>query len=143
MTKGIYMNTEYLEKFFRNLLLGETNELKNRYVHIRAQNLPVNKTQRLLLELLLENSKLTYDELADLKTNKMTIEEKAKLIIKDIKNEKDNDPCQIFRNIVKNDYINMHDPEHHILDGACILMAFYNAGGKIDIDSALEKILMV
>ncbi len=35
MTKGIYMNTEYLEKFFRNLLLGETNELKNRYVHIR------------------------------------------------------------------------------------------------------------
>ena len=35
MTKGIYMNTEYLEKFFRNLLLGESNELKNRYVHIR------------------------------------------------------------------------------------------------------------
>lgn len=35
MTKGIYMNTEYLEKFFRNLLLGESNVLKNRYVHIR------------------------------------------------------------------------------------------------------------
>ena len=29
MTKGIYMNTEYLEKFFRNMLLGEKNELKN------------------------------------------------------------------------------------------------------------------
>ncbi|MBP5588716.1 MAG: hypothetical protein J6X37_08350 [Treponema sp.] len=35
MTKGIYMNTEYLEKFFRNLLLGENNELKNRYCHIK------------------------------------------------------------------------------------------------------------
>ena len=29
------MNTEYLEKFFRNLLLGEANELKNRYCHIK------------------------------------------------------------------------------------------------------------
>lgn len=71
----------------------------------------------------------------------MTVEEKAKLIIKDIKNEKGNDPCKMFRNIVKNEYINIHGPEHHILDGACLLMAFYNAGGKIDIDSALEKIL--
>lgn len=35
MNKGIYMNTEYLEKFFRNLLLGESNELKNRYCHIK------------------------------------------------------------------------------------------------------------
>lgn len=35
MSKGIYMNTEYLEKFFRNLLLGEHNELKNRYCHIK------------------------------------------------------------------------------------------------------------
>ncbi len=34
MQNGIYMNTEYLEKFFRNILLGENNELKNRYTHI-------------------------------------------------------------------------------------------------------------
>jgi len=34
MQKGIYMNTEYLEKFFRNIMLGENNELKNRYTHI-------------------------------------------------------------------------------------------------------------
>ena len=102
MTKGIYMNTEYLEMFFRNLLLGESNDLKNRYVHIRAQNLPVseqkskntdrilpvnlpvNKTQRYLLELLIENPKLTYDELAEkmnktretVRTNLRTLEEK-------------------------------------------------------------------
>ena len=82
MNRGIYMNTEFLEKFFRNLLLGEANDLKNRYCHIRAQNLPVNdkkyentgknlpvnlpvnKTQRSLLELLQENNRYTYDELA-------------------------------------------------------------------------------
>ena len=33
-SKGIYMNTEYLERFFRNIVLGENNELKNRYTHI-------------------------------------------------------------------------------------------------------------
>ena len=27
--------TEYLELFLRNLLLGESNELKNRYMHVR------------------------------------------------------------------------------------------------------------
>lgn len=35
LKKGIHENSEYLEKFFRNLLLGEHNELKNRYCHIR------------------------------------------------------------------------------------------------------------
>ena len=30
--KGIKRNSEYLERFFRNLLLGESNELRNRYM---------------------------------------------------------------------------------------------------------------
>ena len=82
LQKGIRENSEYLEKFFRNLLLNEHNELKNRYLHIRYKNmpvnvkkqektnknlpvnLPVNKTQKKLIELLIENSKYTYDELA-------------------------------------------------------------------------------
>lgn len=108
MNKGIYMNTDYLEKFFRNLLLGEHNELKNRFCHIRAQNLPVNdknpenkgknlpvnlpvnKTQRAILELLLENNRYTYDELAakinktreTVRINLRTLE-KMKLLIRD------------------------------------------------------------
>lgn len=32
---GIHETTEYLELFLRNLLLNESNELKNRYLHIR------------------------------------------------------------------------------------------------------------
>ena len=83
LKKGIRENSVYLERFFRNLLLEEHNILKNRYLHINAEtqsirkppaentgrnlpvNLPVNKTQRMLLRLLLENPKYTYDELAD------------------------------------------------------------------------------
>lgn len=33
--KGIESTTEYLVLFFRNLIIGENNELKNRYLHIR------------------------------------------------------------------------------------------------------------
>ena len=91
MQKGIYMNTEYLEKFFRNILLGENNELKNRYTHIdydeyikkfggneksSVQNLPVNdknlpvnlsvnKVQAELISFLKENPSYTYDDLAE------------------------------------------------------------------------------
>ena len=32
--KGIQQEPEHLEKFFRNLLMGEKNELRNRYLHV-------------------------------------------------------------------------------------------------------------
>lgn len=90
-SKGIYMNTEYLERYFRNIMLGENNELKNRYTHIDYDdymktmaedekasvqnlpvngknlpvNLPVNKTQAELINLLKENPSYTYDDLAE------------------------------------------------------------------------------
>ena len=35
LSKGIRETTEFLELFLRNLLLGESNELKNRYMHVR------------------------------------------------------------------------------------------------------------
>ena len=59
--------------------MDEHNELKNRYCHIRAQNLPVNdknsentgknlpvnKTQKQILDLIKTNPSYTYDELAE------------------------------------------------------------------------------
>lgn len=83
LQKGIQENPEFLERFFRNLLMDEHNELKNRYCHIRAQNLPendknsentgknlpvnlpVNKTQKQILDLIKTNPSYTYDELAE------------------------------------------------------------------------------
>lgn len=71
----------------------------------------------------------------------MNTEEKANQIIEDIRKEKGVSPVRIFKDMAQKDYISIHGPEHHVLDGASILMAYYNAGGKIDIDAALNKIL--
>lgn len=70
----------------------------------------------------------------------MTIQDKAELIIKDIKLEKGTNPIQIFKKIAQKEYVSMHGPEHHILDGASLLVAYKNAGGNIDIENALEKL---
>lgn len=70
----------------------------------------------------------------------MTIEEKGRQIILDIQKETGVNPVKIFQNIAKKDYINMHGPEHHVLDGACILVAYKNAGGEINLEAALEKL---
>lgn len=71
----------------------------------------------------------------------MTTAEKATLIIRDIKEETSASPVRIFQNIAGKDYISIHGPEHHILDGASILVAYKNAGGEIDLDRAMEKMM--
>ncbi len=71
----------------------------------------------------------------------MTTAEKATLIINDIKKETGINPVRIFKNIASHEYVSIHGPEHHILDGASILVAYKNAGGDIDLDSALTKIV--
>ncbi|MDY4674212.1 MAG: Lrp/AsnC family transcriptional regulator [Treponema sp.] len=72
MKKGIGEDISYLELFFRNLLLGEKRQLRNRYMHLRfdknlpinTENLPINQVQQELLQLLQENPMYTYAELA-------------------------------------------------------------------------------
>ena len=39
LQKGIYKETIHLERFFRNLLMGEDNVLMNRHLHIKAKEL--------------------------------------------------------------------------------------------------------
>ena len=71
----------------------------------------------------------------------MTTEERAKQIVEAIKNEKGTDPAEIFRHMARKDFVRMHGPEHHVLDGAAILTAYRNAGGAIDLEAALQSIL--
>lgn len=71
----------------------------------------------------------------------MNITEKADLIIQDVKKEKGVNPAVIFQNMARKDYISIHGPEHHVLDGACLLVAYHNAGGRMDLDTALEKLM--
>ena len=53
----------------------------------------------------------------------MTIKEKAECIVKDIKQELGTSPLRIFKDIAEKEYISLHGPEHHIQDGASLLVA--------------------
>ena len=80
LKKGIHENSEFLEKFFRNLLMGEHNELKNRYCHIRyaeqsgissekkfgEKSKSSEKTSDIILSLLKEKPKLSAKKLSEL-----------------------------------------------------------------------------
>ena len=76
----------------------------------------------------------------DMENKKLTVEEKTKRIIEEIQEEKGCNPVRIFKNMARKEYISIHGPEHHILDGACILTAFYNAGGNIRLEESLDRI---
>lgn len=49
LTKGVYATTEFLEKFFRNLILNEQNELKNRNLQIDEIEKEAFKVQNRLI----------------------------------------------------------------------------------------------
>lgn len=70
-----------------------------------------------------------------------TMEMRAAMIINACQGTESINPMEIFRAVAREDFVRMHGPEHHILDGACILTAFKNAGGKINLEEALEKLM--
>ena len=69
LKQGITSTNQFLEQFFRNLLMGETAELKNRELHLDFKSNPkevgtVNGTVNGTVKVLKENSNITVDELA-------------------------------------------------------------------------------
>lgn len=69
------------------------------------------------------------------------MEERAKKIIETLLREKSKNPIEIFLNITHKDFIRIHGPEHHVLDGAALLTTFYNAGGNIDLSVSLNELM--
>lgn len=79
LKKDVHETTEFLELFLRNLLLGESNELKNRYLHIKSvpkcrrieENCTLDCTldESVVLKLIAENPKITQKQIAE-KINK-------------------------------------------------------------------------
>lgn len=51
------------------------------------------------------------------------------------------DPVELIFSIMQREYINMHGPEHHILDGSCFLTALHNAGVEFDLEEALDEMI--
>ena len=70
-----------------------------------------------------------------------TLEERGQKIIEQCLLSTSKNPIEIFQFIAKNDYIRIHGPEHHILDGAALLTAFYHAGGQIDLEASLHELM--
>lgn len=69
------------------------------------------------------------------------MEERAKKIIEACLQEKSKNPIDIFYNIAHMDYVRIHGPEHHVLDGAALLTAYYNAGGIIELQTSLNELM--
>ncbi len=70
-----------------------------------------------------------------------TMIERCNLIVLECLNSKSTNPTALFEIIANKDFVRIHGPEHHILDGACLLTAFFNAGGKIDLKAGLEHVV--
>ena len=49
------------------------------------------------------------------------------------------DPIAIIRQMMDMPFCHMHGPEHHVMVGAALLTAYKNAGGKIDLEEALQE----
>jgi len=54
-------------------------------------------------------------------------------------NETSKDPIEIIEKMMARPFCHMHGPEHHVMVGAAIITAYKNAGGDIEIDSALNE----
>ena len=50
------------------------------------------------------------------------------------------DPILLMRELMAEDFVDMHGPEHHFLDGATLLAAYRNAGGVLKLGASLRKL---
>ncbi len=55
--------------------------------------------------------------------------------------ETSRDPVAIIEKMMDMPFCHMHGPEHHVMTGAALLTAYKNAGGGIELGSALAEIL--
>ena len=70
-----------------------------------------------------------------------SLQQRAERIIAECEKAGGTNPYEIFHTIAQQDFVRIHGPEHHVLDGASLLTAFYHAGGNIDLHDALQKLM--
>lgn len=69
-----------------------------------------------------------------------TLEDKYASIKQEVLRCKSDNPIEIAQKIMRKNFVNVHGPEHHFLDGAAFLGAFKNAGGAIELDLCLTEL---
>lgn len=67
------------------------------------------------------------------------MEEKFELIKAACLNAETDDPIALAVSLMENERIGMHGPEHHVLDGSCLLAALHHAGMGFDLNAALDE----
>lgn len=70
----------------------------------------------------------------------ISIEQRTHSIIEACAREKETNPLAIFRHVAGQDFVRIHGPEHHVLDGACLLTALYHAGMEFDLPEQLNRL---
>ena len=68
-----------------------------------------------------------------------SLDEKYNLIKNEVLKNSSKNPIEIVKEIMNKEFINIHGPEHHFLDGCSLLVAYKNAGGVIDIKKAIDR----
>ena len=53
--------------------------------------------------------------------------------------EKSKDPTHILEKMMSLEFCHMHGPEHHVMVGAALLTAYKNAGGELELKTALSE----
>lgn len=69
-----------------------------------------------------------------------TLEDKYKVIKNEIVKFTETDPIKIVISMMSKDFVSIHGPEHHFLDGASFLVAYKNCGGEINLTEALDEL---
>lgn len=69
------------------------------------------------------------------------MEDKYMLIKSECLNSHEKNPTELVIRIMQKDYISIHGPEHHVLDGSCFLTALHNAGLDFDLEAALDEMI--
>ena len=55
------------------------------------------------------------------------------------RNESSKNPVEIMEKMMEQPFCHMHGPEHHVMVGCALLTAYKNAGGEIDLETALAE----
>ena len=69
-----------------------------------------------------------------------SLEERLDWIENRLLGSKEVDAIRLAKDLMKEEYVNLHGPEHHFLDGGALLVAIRNAGLGFDLEQALREL---
>lgn len=69
-----------------------------------------------------------------------SLQKKYELIREEIVKSKSKNPVTVVRETMRREFVSIHGPEHHYLDGAAFLTAYKNAGGVVELETALSEL---